>query len=117
MEAVASYTVHTHTQLRLFAVALALIACAARASPEVLHLNCIPSAQLVDARPSPRFTERVWLRQTSSSPCLVVAVDRRNLVIDVRPETMYSRTLLFLRSEFTVLVVRLHSRPISQLPG
>ena len=61
------YCTYTHTRLRLFAVALALIACAARASPEVLHLNCIPSAQVVDARqtrPSPRFTERVWLRQT-----------------------------------------------------
>ena len=44
------YCPYTHTRLRLFAVALALIACAARASPEVLHLNCIPSAQVVDAR-------------------------------------------------------------------
>ena len=43
------YCTYTHTRLRLFAVALALIACAARASPEVLHLNCIPSAQVVDA--------------------------------------------------------------------
>ena len=58
------YCTYTHTRLRLFAVALALIACAARASPEVLHLNCIPSAQVVDARQTRRFTERVWLRQT-----------------------------------------------------
>ena len=52
----------------MVAVVLALISCTARAAPEVIHFNCIPSAQVVDARqtrPSPRFTERVWLRQTT----------------------------------------------------
>ena len=47
------YCTYTHTRLRLFAVALALIACAARASP--------------------RFTERVWLRQTTTGQSAVSA--------------------------------------------